>query len=106
MCALICLILVHKVYSIATDSFDVTLVYEDSKYNQAHKVILATPSVSAHTHPLINLWGFFAQSHTVPSVHLLHHGATSIFDVLSEEKISLSSLFFISIRRAEFTALF
>ena len=36
------------------------------------------------------------RSHTVPSVHLLHHGATSIFDVLSEEKNSLSSLFFIS----------
>ena len=44
MCALICLILVHKVYSIATDSFDVILVYEDSKYNQAHKVVLATSS--------------------------------------------------------------
>ena len=44
MWALICLILVHKVYSIATDSFDVTLVYEDSKYNQAHKVVLATSS--------------------------------------------------------------
>ena len=44
MWALICLILVHKVYSIATDSFDITLVYEDSKYNQAHKVVLATSS--------------------------------------------------------------
>ena len=43
MWALICLILV-QVYSIATDSFDVTLVYEDSKYNQAHKVVLATSS--------------------------------------------------------------
>ena len=43
MWALICLILV-QVYSIATDSFDVTLVYEDNKYNQAHKVVLATSS--------------------------------------------------------------
>ena len=40
----ICLILVHKGYSIATDSFDISLVYEDSKYNQAHKVVLATLS--------------------------------------------------------------
>ena len=57
MWALICLILVHKVYSIATDSFDVTLVYEDSKYNQAHKVVLARSSAQPHAHPLINLRG-------------------------------------------------
>ena len=50
MWALICLILVHKGYSIATDSFDVTLVYEDSKFNQAHKVVLATSS-ALRTHP-------------------------------------------------------
>ena len=50
MWALICLILVHKGYSIATDSFDVTLVFEDSKFNQAHKVVLATSS-ALRTHP-------------------------------------------------------
>ena len=50
MWVLICLILVHKVNSIATDSFDVTLVFEDSKFNQAHKVVLAT-SIALRTHP-------------------------------------------------------
>ena len=50
MWALICLILLHKGYSIATESFDVTLVYEDRKCNQAHKVVLATSS-ALRTHP-------------------------------------------------------
>ena len=50
MWSLICLFLVHKGYSIATDSFDVTLVYEDRKFNQAHKVVLATSS-ALRTHP-------------------------------------------------------
>ena len=53
MWVLICLILVHKVNSIATDYFDVTLVFEDSKFNQAHKVVLATSS-TLRTHPSSN----------------------------------------------------
>ena len=35
--------------------FDVTLVGDDSKYNLAHKVVLATSSAKrVHPHPLVN----------------------------------------------------
>ena len=37
------------------DYFDVTLVGDDSKYNLAHKVVLATSSAKrVHPHPLVN----------------------------------------------------
>ena len=41
------------------DYFDVTLVGDDSKYNLAHEVVLATSSAKrVHPHPLVNFRDF------------------------------------------------
>ena len=75
------------------DYFDVTLVGDDSKYNLAHKVVLATSSAKrVHPHPLVNfdIATFRFRNFLVSKLFHVFYGIGIGFEkILVSEKVSV-----------------